>query len=281
MKICAKCKVDLPLESFSRHSREKDGLNCYCRECKSEMDKAYQENNKEKIKVRRHKYYKENEKEIKDKTFAYKKINPDKARVYSKTSNKVIKAEAMKYYCQGDIKCQGCGDDEFELLTIDHIDGNGNKHRQETGAKTGKNFCFWLKRNNYPSGFQVLCWNCQWLKRYQEMKPKGEITKRQQQKMDYVKSVKQEILAHYGKQCPCGIDNPILLTLDHTNDDGAEHRKTAGSGFNFYIWLRKNNFPNDPPLQVLCMKCQYRKRNLLLPNTNYDIVNAANIQEGR
>ena len=26
-----------------------------------------------------------------------------------------------------------------------------------------------------------------------------------------------------------------------------------------YLWLRRNNFPVDPPLRVLCMKCQYDK----------------------
>ena len=31
------------------------------------------------------------------------------------------------------------------------------------GILTG--FYLWLKRNNFPEGFQTLCMNCQWLKK--------------------------------------------------------------------------------------------------------------------
>jgi hypothetical protein len=46
------------------------------------------------------------------------------------------------------------------LLTIDHLSGGGNKHRTEIGLHGGVEFYRWLKRNDYPKEFQVLCWNC-------------------------------------------------------------------------------------------------------------------------
>jgi hypothetical protein len=72
---------------------------------------------------------------------------------------------------------------------------------------------------------------------------------------------KIKTILHYGNKCACcGEKNLGFLTLHHLNNDGAEHRqklfgnrKYAGSGF--YYWLEQNNYPNDPPLQVLCWNC--------------------------
>lgn len=52
--------------------------------------------------------------------------------------------------------CNCCKETTRLFLTIDHIDGGGNKHRRETG----KHFYNWLRRNNFPSGYQILCSNC-------------------------------------------------------------------------------------------------------------------------
>lgn len=35
MKICVYCKEHLPIECFSKHRREKDGLSTWCRKCRS------------------------------------------------------------------------------------------------------------------------------------------------------------------------------------------------------------------------------------------------------
>ncbi len=58
-----------------------------------------------------------------------------------------------------------CGFDDMRALTIDHINGGGNRHRKEIGQ--GVNFYKWLDRN-LPSGFQVLCANCQQIKKVEE-----------------------------------------------------------------------------------------------------------------
>lgn len=45
MKYCPRCKQEKTTEAFGKHSRKKDGLQPYCRECKSEIDaQHYQEN---------------------------------------------------------------------------------------------------------------------------------------------------------------------------------------------------------------------------------------------
>ena len=53
-------------------------------------------------------------------------------------------------------KCVCCGETIYEFLTFDHINGGGNKHRKEIKGPMER----WLKINNYPKEFQVLCYNC-------------------------------------------------------------------------------------------------------------------------
>ncbi len=57
----------------------------------------------------------------------------------------------------GGYRCACCGEREPKFLSIDHINGGGQKHRKVIG---GGNFYTWLRKYNFPSGFQVLCHNC-------------------------------------------------------------------------------------------------------------------------
>lgn len=73
------------------------------------------------------------------------------------------KATFEKY---GGCFCACCHEDIFEFLTLDHIDGSGGKHRKElrggdgySGGGGGRLYS-WLKKNSYPQGYRVLCWNC-------------------------------------------------------------------------------------------------------------------------
>lgn len=53
--------------------------------------------------------------------------------------------------------CACCGETHDEFLTIDHMDNDGSKHREEVdGARLYR----WLMKNNYPKNFQILCYNC-------------------------------------------------------------------------------------------------------------------------
>lgn len=56
-------------------------------------------------------------------------------------------------------KCECCGENKREFLTIDHIGGWGRKHRREIG-NSGTAIKLWLVRNKFPEGFRILCWNC-------------------------------------------------------------------------------------------------------------------------
>jgi hypothetical protein len=54
----------------------------------------------------------------------------------------------------------------------------------------------------------------------------------------------------------------MFLTVDHMNDDGAEHGRRLGSSHrrNIYRWLVINGFPEG--FQILCWNCNSgRQRN--------------------
>lgn len=58
-------------------------------------------------------------------------------------------------------ECKCCGESIALLLTVDHINGSGNKHRESVSKGLGgTKFYNWLIKNNYPAGFQRLCFTC-------------------------------------------------------------------------------------------------------------------------
>lgn len=75
--------------------------------------------------------------------------------------------------------------------------------------------------------------------------------------------IRQTIFNHYGQKCNCtcgcNTTNPRHLTLDHVENNGAEHRKEVGKSEFFYRWVIRNNFPED--LQILCFNCNCAKSN--------------------
>jgi hypothetical protein len=88
---------------------------------------------------------------------AYYLRNREKMIAEAKQYRRLIKQCVMDHY--GKI-CKCCGEDNIAFLNIDHIDGNGNTHRKEIGKSSGIGFYTWLKKNNFPEGFQTLCFNC-------------------------------------------------------------------------------------------------------------------------
>jgi hypothetical protein len=75
--------------------------------------------------------------------------------------------------------------------------------------------------------------------------------------------------AYGGPVCKCCGETMIeFLHLDHKNADGSKMRRdiqekegrTLNGGTALYWWLKKQNFPQDLGLQVLCANCNLGKR---------------------
>jgi len=55
-------------------------------------------------------------------------------------------------------KCSCCGENQFEFLALDHVNGGGNRERQ-SGKHTYTVYRDVVNRN-FPSDYQILCHNC-------------------------------------------------------------------------------------------------------------------------
>lgn len=86
--------------------------------------------------------------------------NPEKwNKIQRKAQRKIrlnIKLEVLRHYGGNPPKCACCNEMEVYFLSINHINGGGTKHREIVGSHLYE----WLIKNNFPSGFEVLCYNC-------------------------------------------------------------------------------------------------------------------------
>ncbi len=125
---------------------KREELNRYMREYRARNREAFALRNKER---RRRKTPEEMEK-----LHAYEAAK-------TRRLNAVLKDKVFMAY--GGWVCACCGETEKSFLTIDHINNDGYKLRKVQGHSS--DFYRWLKNHGFPSGYQVLCMNCQFGKR--------------------------------------------------------------------------------------------------------------------
>lgn len=139
-KYCTRCNTLRPTVDWSKSNQNKDGLHGVCRICARETNMAW-----------------------------YKRHRDErlpKIRKNSVDRRRRLKLEVLTHYgaALGKPMCVTCGEERLPCLTVDHINGGGSEHRRSLGSK---NICQWLKGENFPSGFQTLCMNCQFMKRHE------------------------------------------------------------------------------------------------------------------
>jgi hypothetical protein len=120
---------------------------------KKEYIRKWMRDNREHMKIIRKNWRQENKDEIIENQLQFRKKNP----TYARDWNRRKKIEVIIHYGGDPPKCACCGETIFEFLTIDHINGGGLKHRQLIKRY---NIYNWLVKNNFPEGYQVLCFNC-------------------------------------------------------------------------------------------------------------------------
>lgn len=71
------------------------------------------------------------------------------------------KYRVLSHYSNGVPVCACCGESLIGFLTLDHINGDGAQHRKALGIHGGGySFYGYIEKENYPSGYRVLCFNC-------------------------------------------------------------------------------------------------------------------------
>ena len=153
---CSRCNKTFPEDNFYPSRTRKSGHDCYCKKCNCkygrkyyvkniyhvlEVSRKWRLKNKLRIKHMRHENYLKNKAEYRQRSRKY---------------FRQLKKQVIDRY--GKI-CKCCGEKNIGFLSIDHIHGGGGKHRRELGL-IGYQFYRWLVYNKYPSGYQVLCLNC-------------------------------------------------------------------------------------------------------------------------
>jgi len=128
--ICRQCQEDLPTEKFSKWRR-------VCKRCRHKNQWP--------------RHYAKNKDQILEK---------------GKKRTKANKLQVIDYYSNGTMKCNRCNMNDIRVLTLDHINGGGNAHRKQVGNSTYFRLIQQYKKTNqWEDGYQVLCMNCQFIKR--------------------------------------------------------------------------------------------------------------------
>jgi hypothetical protein len=117
-------------------------------------------------------YYQKNKEKILAKNRAWSKTS--QAKDYQRRTNASfqrkrylkIKQEIINHYGS---RCVCCGENSLIFLALDHVNNDGSEWRRKiwkTSPKSrgGIHTYLWIKKNNYPPIFQLLCHNCNWAK---------------------------------------------------------------------------------------------------------------------
>ena len=144
MRTCTKCgETKIEQDFYVRKSARRSGeLHTECKSC---------------IKTRSHsRYHSDKHDDI-----------CAKGRAYGARRRKQVKEAVFAFY--GGYVCACCGETERAFLTLDHVANDGATFRRENfggqGRGAGVLTYDWLVRHGFPSGYQVLCANCQTGKR--------------------------------------------------------------------------------------------------------------------
>lgn len=73
----------------------------------------------------------------------------------------------------------------------------------------------------------------------------------------YRAALRAEFLAVYGGRCfCCGESEPLFLQLDHTENDGAAHRREHKTGAKLLAALKRLGWPKEK-YRILCANCNH------------------------
>lgn len=136
-------------EKENRRRRERWGTNIDYKKRRQEQQKLSYQRTKEKVCKRMIKYHWKNR----------DKLN-EQSRIRGKKWGYKLKNICITHYSNGTMKCALCGYSNIDALLIDHIYGGGNRIHKEFKKGCGTKLYKHLIESNFPSGYRILCCNC-------------------------------------------------------------------------------------------------------------------------
>lgn len=108
-KTCSRCKETKPVSEFGKHRITKDGLAYECKACKSEKDRIYRQNNKEKIAEYKRRHYEANKGRIAERSRKYYADNKERLakqkRIYQENNKERIEERRRRWYQDNKNQC--------------------------------------------------------------------------------------------------------------------------------------------------------------------------------
>lgn len=170
-KKCSLCGVEQPADSehFGWIKKGKGRWDSWCKKCyakrtrehnakcpeeRQTRDQAYRARTKESRRLYRQRYGKEYN-------------SRDVVKESHRRRNREIKIEVLEHY--GGAFCKCCSESELLMLSLDHIESDGAAHRKSLTGTTRsmpQSAYIWAKKNGYPPIFQVMCFNCNWARHW-------------------------------------------------------------------------------------------------------------------
>lgn len=137
-----------------------------------EAAKRYRERNREKVNQRMRDWREANREKSREHAREWRnrklrngtpeEVAAIRAAEKAKTKRNQDRCREEVFAAYGGWKCACCGETEKLFLSIDHVENNGAEERRSgMYAASGTGFYLWLRKQNFPPGYQVLCMNCQ------------------------------------------------------------------------------------------------------------------------
>jgi hypothetical protein len=123
-------------------------------------ERREEKNRRRTEKRRQTNWYEANKEKQRANTRAYYYAHKEEQRAKAKARVQALRTLVLEHYGK---QCACCGETEIKFLSIDHINNDGAAHRKVIG-KGGTTLYYWLRDNEYPDGFQILCHNCNFAK---------------------------------------------------------------------------------------------------------------------
>ena len=96
------------------------------------------------------------------KRIVMKRLRSESPEKYNAQSRKAKVKEKLAIFLMYGNKCQICGFSDMRALSLDHKNNNGNCERRELGIRG----TYRRAKSQYlPDEYQILCMNCQFIKR--------------------------------------------------------------------------------------------------------------------